>query len=422
VGDVLYVATYENAACWSCAVRPRTVVTSFDVAQPASPRQIDQVIYDSEGTYGNVTTTTTPWKRSLVATPTRLYVGGLADAASTSEGVIEVLDLGDPGGKLVRGAKIAVDGPVLSRWQMDEHEGTLRVVSQRGAARNVNGERFPEVETFRVASASSVALLGRTTLSLPRQEGLKSVRFDGKRAYAITFETVTNRDPLFTIDLSNPAVPVQRGSLAMPGWVFHIVPKGDRLIGLGLDRTSTQGQLNLSLFDVSNLDAPTMVQRVDFGPNGIWNDASLTNGVLAEDQDRIQKAFRVFDDGLITVPYSDPGYGGGDACTSGRSGVQLLSWSGTGIRQHALLPVGGNPRRALRRDSESSKELLAISDSAVVAFDIARRDVALPTASVKIGECVARPWTLPTAPNDLMPVGDGRDHAYGGDDTGSRCE
>lgn len=391
VGNVLYVTTYENATCWSCASKPRTVVTSFDISQPATPKQIDQAVYESAPSYPNVTTTTTPWKRSIVANDKRLYVGGLAtEATSSSEGVIEVLDISDPGGKMTRGATISVTGPILSRWQMDEYEGTLRVVSQRGAARSLNGELFPDVDTFRVESTSSIVRVGHTTLQLPRQEGLKTVRFDGTRAYAITFETVINHDPLFTIDLSDPTKPTQRGSLDMPGWVFHIVPKGDRLLGLGLDRNSSQGNLNVSLFDVSNLATPKMIQRTDFGPT-VWNDATVTNEVIAEDQDRIQKALRVFDDGLVVVPYSDPGYVGGNACTSGRSGVQLLRWSQAGLARGPLLPVPGNPRRALRRDSSQTKEVLAISDSEIRAFDISRAETVVPTASVTIGFCTTRP-------------------------------
>lgn len=426
VGDVLYVATYENASCWSCAASPRTVITSFDVSQPASPRRIDQIGYDGAASYPTVTTTTTPWKRSLLATDQRLYVGGISETSSADGGVVEVLDISDPTGKLVRGARIALPGPVLSRWQMDEYQGHLRVVSQRGSGYTANGTAFPEVDVFRVDGAAALTPVGHTTLTLPRQEGLKAVRFDGTRAYAITFETVTNKDPLFTIDLSDPKAPVQRGALDMPGWVFHIVPKGDRLLGLGLDRTSSSGQLNVSLFDVADLRTPKLVQRVDFGPRSLWDDATITNTAIAEDQDRIQKSFRVFDDGLVTIPYSDPGYRGGDACTSGQSGVQLIDWNASTLTKRALLRVPGNPRRALRRDAQTTKEVLAISDAQVVAFDIAQRDAPIKSAEVTIGQCVVRTNTVPSGGGGGMPVeGDGRWGGGEGYDTyysGDACE
>ncbi len=416
VGDVLYVASWENGACYGCGPKARTVVTTFDVASPSSPKQIDQIVFESAATYANVTTTTTPWKRSIIATKDRLYVGGIgAEATSTNEGVIEVLDISDPTGHLVHGATLAVAGPILSRWQMDEYDGVLRVVSQRGATRNPNGEQYPDVDTFRIESSASLVRVGHTTLQLPRQEGLKSVRFDGKRAYAITFETVTRRDPLFTIDLSDPAKPTQKGDLDMPGWVFHIVPRGDRLIGLGLDReqtTASGGALNVSLFDVADLSRPALLSRVAFGPQWASSDAELTQLSMAEDQDRIQKAFRLFDDGLITIPFSDPATA--SSCRGGQSGVQLVEWTREGLTKRAMLPVDGNPRRALRRDSSSTREVIAVSDSHVVAFDIRSRDAVVPTAKVEIGRCVPRP----VSPQSSMPGGGGGGPWMGGEGSG----
>ena len=412
VGDVLYLATYENVSCYGCAKTARTLVTTFDVSAPTAPRQIDQVAFETPASAGGFNAAwSTPWKRSIVSTPTRLYVGGLAANATTTtdEGVIEVLDITDPGGRLVRGAKVTTAGPVLSRWQMDEHEGVLRVVSQRGAGRTANGEKYPDVDTFRIESSSSLVRLGHVTMQLPRQEGLKTVRFDGARAFAITFNQT---DPLFTFDLTNPAQPVQKGELTMPGWMFHLVPRGPWLLGLGLDRTDTKGNLNVSLFDVADLSRPRLVQRVSFGPTNMYEDFQITNGVLAEDQDRIQKAFRIWQDGIIAVPFS----GARGSCSAG-GGIQLLDWNGAGqIGKRALLPLSGNPRRAVRRDSDAMKEVIGISDSNVTAFGLDQPDATRPLADVVIGSCVAR-----TAPlGGGMPMGDdmveggGRDHVEEG--------
>jgi hypothetical protein len=416
VGDVLYLATYENASCWGCSSQARTLVTTFDVSQPAAPRQVDQVAFEG-GTSGFDAAWSTPWKRSVVATDQRLYVGGLSSTAATTtdEGVIEVIDITDPTGHLKRGAKITMAGAVMSRWQMDESGGVLRVVSQRGAGRTSNGEQFPDVDTFRIESSTSLVRVGHATLELPRQEGLKTVRFDGSRAYAITFNQT---DPLFTIDLSDPAHPTQKGELQMPGWVFHLEPRGDRLLGLGLDRNDASGNLNVSLFDVADLTKPALVQRVSFGPTNMYEDYMITNGVLAEDQDRIQKAFRIFDDGLIAVPFSS----GQGACAAEGGGVQLLEWTKGSLVKRGLAPLEGNPRRAVRRDSPSGKELIAISDSNVRAFSIDLRDAPKVLADVVIGRCVPR--ATPTG----MPIGgggmpDGEGRAYGYDDAyrGSSC-
>lgn len=406
VGSVLYLATYENIACWGCGSKPRTLVTSFDISTPIAPKQIDQVIYEGSTDAGGFNAAwATPWKRSIIATTNRLYVGGLrADATTTNdEGEIEVLDISDPSGRLVRGAKITMAGPVMSRWQMDESDGVLRVISQRGAGRTQNGEQYPDIDTFRIESTQSLVRVGHTTMKLPRQEGLKTVRFDGPRGYAITFNQT---DPLFTIDLTDPAKPTQKGELQIPGWVFHLEPRGDRLLGLGLDRNDGQGNLNVSLFDVSDMTTPKMVQRVSFGPTDMYEDYMITAGVMAEDQDRIQKAFRIFQDGLIAVPFS----GGRGECSTNRGGVQLLDWTKTTLAKRGLVSVSGNPRRAVRRDSDSMKELIAISDSNVTAYAIDSRDAPRRLADVTIGKCVDRK----VQPNGFGggPVGDfneGRD-------------
>lgn len=418
VGDVLYLATYENAACYQCGKTARTLITTFDISDATSPKQIDQVGFDAPQTAGMSLAWSTPWKRSIIATSERLYVGGLATGQEQSlEGVIQVLDITDPTGHLRVGAKIATSGPVMSRWQMDESDGVFRVISQVGAGRSGNGEKFPDIDTFRIESTQSIVRVGHTTLTLPRMEGLKTVRFDGPRAYAITFNQT---DPLFAIDLSDPANPQQKGELQMPGWMYHLEPRGDRVIGLGLDRTDASGNLNVSLFDVSNMASPKLIKRASFGPSHLYEDYQITNGVIAEDQDRIQKAFRLFDDGLIVVPYSAHA-SSGDTCTGG-GGIQLLEWSRDSLSKRGLVTMDGNARRAIRRDSGKQQELIGVSDSNVTSYSIDLRDAPSKTADVVIGTCVAKS----DYPTGGVGVGDnwegGRDAAYGLPWDGEACE
>jgi hypothetical protein len=376
VGNVLYLATYETGSCWQCKSGPRTLVTSFDVSAQSTLEPVDQIAYVSEATTSALYA---PWKRSIVVNDERMYIGGFADtnagSSSTAEGHIEVVDITDPSGVMTPSGSFDTAGPITSRWQLDEYQGVVRVVSQRGTGVTRSGTAFPQVETFRVGDFSRI---GGTTMDLPRQEGLKTVRFDGPRAYAITFQET---DPLFTLDLSDPASPTQKGELVIPGWVFHLVPRGDRLLGLGLDRRDPSGNLNVSLFDVSDMWSPKLVERVSFGPTGMWSDAQITDTVIAEDQNRIQKAFTISDDGLVAVPFS-----GRSSCSGADSGVQLIQLAGDDLSKRALLPISGNPRRAIRRDGE----LLAVSDSHVSSFSLASLDRAEKTAQVQIGVCTQR--------------------------------
>lgn len=389
VGDVLYLATYENAACFGCGERPRTMVSSFDISDALDMRQVAQAEFGSNAPDGYNLPWGQNWKRSIIVTDERLYIGGHGDVdpnqyGTVDEGIIDVLDITDPFGRFRPGARIQVAGAILSRWQVSEEDGILRVISQTGAGRTGNGLAYPEVQTFRIVSTSQFVPLGSMTLQLPYMEGLRTVRFDGDRAYAITYYQT---DPMFIIDLSDPARPEQRGELWMPGFMYHLEPHGDRVIGLGIDRTDWQGNLNVSLFDVSNPDAPTMLSRSSFGPTGISEDYMILNGQIAEDQDRIQKAFRVLDDGLVVVPFSMPQpywVTGTNLCDGG--GVQLVEWSGDTLLRRAFLPVPGNPRRAL----EHQDHMITISDSNARAFSLANLDVAQATSDLVIGQCIPR--------------------------------
>lgn len=360
VGDVLYLVTFEDGWCWGCQEnQPRTVVTSLDVSNPAQVQTVDQLILEDE--------TGDPWDwsgpRSVSTTDERLYVGGIEyDGWDDAHSVIDVIDISSPTGVLARGASVQVAGSIQSRWQMDEHEDVLRVITQPWGW--AQGEP-PVIETFSVVSASEVTPLASLPMTLPRPETLQSVRFDGTRAYAITFERT---DPLFTIDLSDPEVPQQVGELEIPGWVYHMEPRGDQILALGFDEGNPEGSINVSLFDVSNFAQPALVSRVAFG--GDWAS-------FGEDQNRIHKAFTILDElDLVLVPFSGWDYEEVEgeaaewACGNYHSGTQLVDWSEGTLTKRGVAPSQGQSRRALvHRD-----RLLTMSDKELQAFDIGDRD------------------------------------------------
>lgn len=178
VGDILYLATYDSGQCYHC-LRPRTVVTTFDIATPASMRQVDELVFESAAVGAWAPD---DFKRSVVVTPERMDVGGhdergpgafgsVAEGRAT-EGVVDVIDITDRTGKLVKGAHVATIGAITSRWQMNEDGGVLRAVSQRGSW-TTNGTGWPEVQTFYVWNAGSLQEMGRTSIVLPRQEAVE---------------------------------------------------------------------------------------------------------------------------------------------------------------------------------------------------------------------------------------------------------
>ncbi len=350
VGDVLYLVTYQNGWCWRCDREPSTRVASFDVSDPQRFALIDELAFAGAEGWG---------PRSIEVTTERMYVGG--DTWETPTGSVQVVDISDPLGDLVLGAEVPLAGPISSRWQMNEHAGVLRVISQPGGWGSVTP---PVVETFDVTSAHVLTPLGRLTVTVPPNETLRSVRFDGKRAYAITQEVIVRSDPLVTFDLSDPANPRQLGDLAIPGWVYHMEPRGDRIYALGYDEDDTTwGRgMTVSIFDVSDMEDPRMLDRVVFGGEWSW---------AVEDQDRIHKAFNLMlEQGLIFVPFAG-GQSDEETCSwDFLSGIQIIDVVGDDLRMRGIAPQYGTARRSLFHEGT----LYGVSDNAVQSFDISDRD------------------------------------------------
>src|SRR5260370_27272527 len=80
--------------------------------------------------------------------------------------------------------------------------------------------------------------------------------------YVVTFRQT---DPLYTVDLSDPAQPRVRGSVALTGYSAYLHPASDtRLIGIGrqADAMGHVGGTQVSLFDASDLAAPMRLATV----------------------------------------------------------------------------------------------------------------------------------------------------------------
>jgi hypothetical protein len=91
-------------------------------------------------------------------------------------------------------------------------------------------------------------------------EQIYAVRFLGDVGYVVTFEQT---DPLYTLDLSDPADPRVVGELKIPGYSAYLHPLGDGLLlGVGQDATDEGVRLGaqVSLFDVSD---PANPERID---------------------------------------------------------------------------------------------------------------------------------------------------------------
>ena len=154
-----------------------------------------------------------------------------------------------------------VEGSIADRWSMDAVDGSLRVAV--GATSETGN--FNSLVTLREDDAELVEE-GRVD-KLGVDEQIKSVRWFDDLAIVVTFRQT---DPLYAIDLSDPAAPQLMGELKIPGYSDYLHPLGEqRLIGVGQD-ASMRGILRgaqAALFDVTDLTSPRQLDVVRYPRN-----------------------------------------------------------------------------------------------------------------------------------------------------------
>ena len=150
---------------------------------------------------------------------------------------------------------------MLSQWSMSERDGYLRVATTLDEFRGKSRSRLTVLEQDGpgLVKTSSIGQLGPT-------ERIHAVRFFDDIAYVVTFRQT---DPLYA---ARPIRPQRarsvRGELKINGYSAYLHPVGeDLLLGVGQDadeRGRTKGA-QASLFDVSDLDDPSVLDQVGFG-------------------------------------------------------------------------------------------------------------------------------------------------------------
>jgi hypothetical protein len=165
----------------------------------------------------------------------------------------------------------AVRGRVNSQWSLSEHAGDLRLATtdQLGWD-SATSESFVSVLRQTGDELLQIGQVG----GLGKGEQIYGVRFIGDVGYVVTFRQI---DPLYTIDLKDPAAPKNVGELKIPGYSAYLHPiDATTILGVGVDGTE-EGQtlgLQLSLFDVSDLAAPQRTHTAQVGDGEFgWSEA-----------------------------------------------------------------------------------------------------------------------------------------------------
>lgn len=237
-------------------------------------------------------------------------------------------------------------GTVFDKFKIHQNGQSLFAVTQNW---NSNWQGVTNLESYSL-STSTPSLL--KSLTLVEGESLHATRFDGDRAYIVTF---FQKDPLWIMDLSDAANPSVVSELQVPGWSSYIQPMGDYLAAIGVDG----GALTASLFDVRDPANPALSSRVSIGENGYtWSEANWNEKAVAI----------LAQQNLILLPYQSYSLTDGSS-----SAVQLIDMdlSAGKLTKRGIIAHAFQPRRAT---SLQEGIIASISNRELLLVDAANRD------------------------------------------------
>lgn len=237
-----------------------TIISAIDVAKADTHTAVKAVLGGAGTVYANE-------KHLLIAATERRYEQGEIEKTqdgrhvrvTREESETNLVLFAIDGGRISEAGAATLPGSLLNQFSMDEYNGVFRIVT------TVNGweERVytDGIDTYEWENWNHNGLytlddrlnvLGRIE-NIAEDEHVESVRFDGDIGYFVTFRQV---DPLFSVDLSDPAQPRILGELKIPGFSEYLHPFGEnRLLGIGYDadeRTGRRGGVKLSMFDTTD--------------------------------------------------------------------------------------------------------------------------------------------------------------------------
>ncbi len=251
----------------------QTVIQSVDFRDPSAPVVLETVRMDD-------------YFRAVQVAEDKMLVS----TGQGQESVVHVWDVSAATAAPQFLKSLTLKGVANDQFKLHVNHNTVAAVSNLWS----DGLLQTWVETFALAG-DQTAPLAQLELEGARGETLHATRFDGDRVYVVTFRQV---DPLFVVDLADPAQPKLTAALEIPGWSTYLHPMGDRLLAVGVEG----GRVTVSLFDVADLGSPKLLSRQYLGAEGSWSWSEANYD---------EKAVEFSDDlGVVLVPFQQWGTAG----------------------------------------------------------------------------------------------------------------
>ncbi|MEI9949804.1 MAG: beta-propeller domain-containing protein [Pseudomonadota bacterium] len=308
-----------------------TQIQALDLDVPTEPPHAVAIVGAAQTVYGNATSMllagrayTDPW----LIRQSYGYSTITTDSNGTSPPPIPVetlnythLHLFDVASDAFQPLYVAsgtVPGDVKDQFSLDEKQGLVRVTTteQRSGPPLADGRQNEVSHVFVLKNGTQgLALFGDAGPIAPGEQ-LYSTRYVGDKAYVVTWHVT---DPLFVIELADPAHPKILGELKIPGFSEYMHPLDDtHLLTIGRETDDTGHQhtdggywygLSIQVFDVTDPLKPALAHKFVYDGGDYATSEATQN----------HKAFTYFDDRkLLAFPYVRQA-GFGESANSGPS-------------------------------------------------------------------------------------------------------
>lgn len=256
--------------------------------------------------------------------------------------ILHIFDLLASGGEFSTMATLRIPGRIPSEYHIHTSDFYLYVVFREEGQRQGSALAIYNLSDFR-----NIREVGRVDEIAPGEE-LYATRFHGNRAYVVTFE---RQDPLWVIDLQNPAQPTIIGTLEVPGWSEYMEFFDDKLLAVGYDDREGRRLVSVALFSVGDPGHPALLDRI----TPFSGQLLYTNSDAVEDE----RAFYVnHESGIILLPlhYDQEG---------AHSGLEIihLAASRSAFARHHYVESGFRVRRGT--ESNVSQIVVGMGDAAI---------------------------------------------------------
>ncbi len=257
----------------------------------------------------------------------------------------DIVKIGLDGGNVSAEACARIPGMAVNQFNFDESAGYLRVATVSSIYDlNAAEEMIKQTNSLFFGSSSGINVtenrvyvldeeLGVTGVSeaVGLNENIKSVRYIGDIAYVVTFRQT---DPLYAIDLSDPAKPTVLSELKMPGFSTYMQQYGNGLllgIGWSADDNGATDGIKISMYDVSDPYDVKIIDDLIYKTDNVHmtTSASYNHKALLIDKSRsvIAMPFYCFDwDGNESMKVIFFGFEDGKLFEKHVSDLDINSW------------------------------------------------------------------------------------------------